>query len=169
MAEKKESKGRYSAILPLADDGVENIWVERLGGDRFRVLTIPFWAYNLSRDDIVECRPDEDGIGLFVERVLGKSGNRTVRVAFKGPQKINHPAAVALREDLRRRGLLFEVFSPRVISVNVPSEAEYKALLERLETIPSDAEMIWEDGDPNPGKAMDGGDVPGHETPGGSP
>jgi Domain of unknown function (DUF4265) len=148
-----------SAILVLEDGDTENIWVRKIKKNQYEVLTIPFWAYNLSRGDIVECGTDEDGEGLFIEKVLKKSGNRTVRIAFKAKEGLDHPEALKLIRYLRDHKLLFEGFEPRLLSVNVPSESAYRQLIKRLEAVPKEAEMIWEDGDPNPRKNLDGSDV----------
>lgn len=148
---------RISATLMLArEPKMENIWVEKVCGHEYRTLTIPFFAYNLSRGDIVEGHPDEEGIGLFVERVLKKGGNRTVRVGFIGPGFLDHPAGVQLRNYLKEHGLDFEIFNPALLAINVPPEFDYNALGRRLYAIPKEAGAEWEDGDPQPGRNIDG-------------
>jgi hypothetical protein len=150
-----------SAILVLkGGKDVENIFVKRIRGRQYECRTIPFWAYNLSFQDIVECGPDEDGEGLFVNRVVKKSGNRTVRVGFKGEQRAGHPEAIMFREYLDENHLGYEFTKPNLFAINVPSEEAYRQLLARLETISPAANMIWEDGDPQPGVALDGSDLP---------
>ena len=154
------SRGKpVSAILVLAEGkDVENIWVRKIRSNQYEVRTIPFWAYNLSMGDVVACGPDEDGEGLFVQRVLKKSGNRTVRVGFKGSLAARHPDAVNFRDYLRRERLDWEFAEPNLFAISLPSEAAYKALLDRLRQIGPAAKMIWEDGDPQPGVNMDGSD-----------
>lgn len=150
-----------SAILPLqGGKDVENIFVKKKRGRQYECRTIPFWAYNLSFGDTVECGPDEDGEGLFVERVVKRAGNRTVRVGFKGPQRAEHPEAVKFREYLEKNHLGYEFTKPNLFAINVSSEEAYRQLIRRLKEISSDAAMVWEDGDPQPGVALDGSDIP---------
>lgn len=150
-----------SAILVLqGGKDVENIWVKKIRGKQYECRSIPFWAYNLSFGDFVECGADEDGEGLFLDRVLKKSGNRTVRTGFKGKQRANHPDAIAFREYLDEKRLGYEFTKPNLFAINVPSEESYRDLLSRLEKVSPDAEMMWEDGDPQPGVALDGSDLP---------
>jgi len=158
MKGKKLSEPQ-SAILSLAGNDNENIWVRKIKDDLYEVLTIPFWAYNLSLGDLVECHPDEDGIGLFIGKVVRKSGNRTVRIIFKHPLGLKHPEAIKLIEYLKQHGLRFETFHVRYISINMPSEDAYQDLLKHLEEISEEAGMIWEDGDPEPKKNLDASDV----------
>ena len=157
MPKEERAPQRISATLALArPPKMENIWVQKASGKRYETLTIPFFAYNLSRGDIVECRPDEDGIGLFVEKVLKKSGNRTVRVGFTGTGYLDHPEAVKLRNYLREHGLRYEIFKPALLAINVPSQADYDALVAQLNAVSKAAGMEWEDGDPQPERNMDG-------------
>jgi hypothetical protein len=147
---------RVSALLVLeGGKDVENLFVRKVGGAKCEVLSIPFWAYNISYGDTVECHPDEDGEGLFIEKVLEKSGNRTVRIMFKGPNHAKHPAADDLKDYFKKHQLHFEYKSPLLFAVNVPSEAEYLELVKTLERVPPSAEMIWEDGDPQPKRNID--------------
>jgi len=147
-----------SATLVLAGSKkVENILVRRKRAPRWENLTIPFFAYNLSLGDIVECHPDEEGIGLFVEKVLRKSGNRTVRVGFAVDGYLDHPEGLKLKKYLRAHGLRFEIFKPALIAINVPPDFDYDVLASRLNAIHRSASIEWEDGDPQPARNLDGG------------
>ncbi len=108
-----------------------------------------------------ECHPDEEGEGFFIEKVIAKSGNRTVRIVFMAPERLQHPEALKLLDYLSKHQLLYEIFKPRMLAVNIPSDAEYEALIHLLEAMPKDAQVIWEDGSPNPTKNLDGSDVAG--------
>jgi len=162
MPNKGKTAEPVSATMALAGPPkMENIWVRKLRGPRYENLTVPFFAYNLSLGDIVECRPDEDGIGLFIEKVLKKSGNRTVRVGFVGEGYLDHPEGVKLRKYLRKHGLRYEIFKPALLAINVPPDFDYDALAARLNAVPKDAGMEWEDGDPQPNRNLDGSRVKG--------
>ena len=69
----------------LNEDGsaeVETIWATHLDGDRYKLDNSPFYAYGVSWEDVVLAPfSEQEGIAVF-ERVVVKSGNRTVRIAF---------------------------------------------------------------------------------------
>jgi hypothetical protein len=160
--EKSNRSDEVSALLTLhGGKDVENIWVRPRRGKVFQVRTVPFWAYNLSLDDFVECEPDEDGEGLFIKSVVKKSGNRTVRVAFQGKKGVGHAEGVKLRDYYKKHKLKYEIFEPAMFAINVPSDEEYEMLVKRLDEVPESAQMIWEDGDPQPRRNLDGSYVKG--------
>ncbi len=155
---RKENEPVRALVSLYGDENVESIWVRKVHGRKYKVCTIPFHAYNMSLGDIVQCVPDEDGIGLDVDRVLEKSGNRTVRVAFKAAEGGGHPEAVRFKHWLQRNKIEFDYNDIRLFSINVPSDDVYNKIQKRLKDIPKSAEMVWEDGDPQPGVNIDGTD-----------
>jgi hypothetical protein len=156
----KASSTPVQAVFVLWNDHpaeIESIWLKRVGPNRWEVLTVPFFAYNLSRGDIVDCHPDEDGIGRFVGNVLMKSGHRTVRVAFWAPLGVKHPAARSLVKEVRKAKWTHETFGPRLIAIDCPSDADYEKLQALLRKVPKTAKMKWEDGDPQEARLGVGG------------
>ena len=145
-------------VVLYGGKSVESFWVKKIRGRQYEVCTIPFFAYNVSLGDIVRCAPDEDGEGLFVERVLKKSGNRTVRIAFKAVEGGRHPEALKFRQWLQRNKHDFDYNDIRLFSINVPSDEVYARIQARLKKINESAQMVWEDGDPQPGVNLDGTD-----------
>lgn len=125
-----------------ADDGeVETPWAIPLGGDLYRLDNIPFFAYGLSADDIVEALPDTDGFPMF-RRVVRKSGNRTVRIILPESSDIE-PAPTVLAE-LRELGCTFEGLSEKLICINVPQSLLLELVTARLMQF----EVEWEYADP---------------------
>ena len=58
------------------------LWAEPLGASRYRVESCPFFAYGISRDDVVHAL---DGAGEEAPRlddVVEKGGHRTLRLAL---------------------------------------------------------------------------------------
>jgi uncharacterized protein DUF4265 len=152
----KESKPVHATVVLHGGKHAESLWVRKIRGMTYRNASIPFHAYNLSLGDIVLGRRDEDGEGLFVDRVLEKSGNRTVRVAFKAPEGVNHPEAQRFKEFLRQNGFRWDYNRVNLFSINIPSQEAYDLLQERLKEIPPSAQMISEDADPQPERNLDG-------------
>jgi hypothetical protein len=64
--------------------GGESIWARDLGGARYRIENVPFYAYNLNFYDVVEARALGPELKPSVMRVLERSGHQTVRVNFDG-------------------------------------------------------------------------------------
>jgi Domain of unknown function (DUF4265) len=70
------------------DDGsanVETLWGYDLGDDRYRLDNSPFYAYSVSVGDVVLAPVDPDEGRPTYQKVLEKSGNRTVRVILDPP------------------------------------------------------------------------------------
>src|SRR5437763_14595849 len=60
------------------DIGYENLWADELGKRRYRIESIPFFIYGVSRHDVVTASPDEEG-RLQFGKVVERTGNRTLR------------------------------------------------------------------------------------------
>jgi hypothetical protein len=150
---------------------VETLWARRIGPERYRIDNIPFFVYGVSLGDVVEARwreedlrphrgapegreqaqideRDEDegdeeyGFPYFV-RVLEKSGNRTLRVAFSDYPLDDRRAAPTLVR-LRQLGCSSEGFPPRLLTVNVPPAVPLDTVMAYL----ASAGLKWENGDP---------------------
>jgi hypothetical protein len=98
---------------------------------------------------------DKDWQPLFVAKVQKKSGNRTIRIAFKAEAGGRHPEACKLVRFFKRNRIDYEFNHIRLFAVNITSAAERTQLVRFLEKIPKSAQMIWEDGDPEPGMSLD--------------
>jgi hypothetical protein len=68
------------------------MWAEPLGGDRYRLQNVPFYAYGLSFDDVVSAR--QIGGQLFVQDVVERGGHSTYRIF--------------LSQDVKRGGAVFK-------------------------------------------------------------
>ncbi len=109
---------------------VENIWVEAVSDGHFRVDNLPFFAMDVSLDDIVAGRIDEDGRFAF-ERVVARAGAATVRLIVRELGDVD-----AVIEELVTVGCVAEALSPtfwpRLISVSIPPEIPYDRLRDVL-------------------------------------
>ena len=57
---------------------VETPWATDLGNGRYRLENCPFYAYNLAFGDIVKASFSEAEEALVFEKVVGKSGHKSV-------------------------------------------------------------------------------------------
>ena len=129
-------------VLLQEDDNVETLWAERVGPDRYRIENSPFWAYGVSWRDIVEARPDADGMLTFV-RVLEKSGHRTVRLILKPPAN-ESPNSQAILDGVVALGASYEGMNPGYLSIDIPPDIELVRIAEYLTA----SGQQWEHADP---------------------
>ncbi len=123
---------------------VETLWATRLGGDRYRLDNCPFCAYSVSWEDIVLAPwSKEEGFPTF-ERVLEKSGNRTVRVIFKPPLEAGNESDRIL-QGLIDRGCSCERATHSYVSINIPPGVELEVIMTYL----VDCDANWESADPS--------------------
>lgn len=138
------------------DEMVETVWVEALGGDRYRLANIPFFAYGVSMGDVVEARwrpedlderdeDDEDsepyGFPYFVG-VLERAGHATLRLA--ADHSIDDEAVEVLRATLCALGCRVEGLPPRLLAIDVPPTQA----LDDVQALLAASGLAWENGDP---------------------
>src|SRR5688500_6522888 len=142
----KELSGSKVLFRIPNDDGssdVETMWATHLGEDKYRLDNSPFWAYGVSWEDVVLAPfSEEEGHPTF-QRVVSKSGNRTVRVVLE-PLLEDGNESDMLVKGLVALGCSYEGASRRYISVNVPASVPLGEVRNYL--IEQDA--TWEHADP---------------------
>lgn len=112
--------------------GGEAIWATLLGGNRYRIENVPFYAYNLNYGDVVEAVASAPDRKPSVMRVVERSGHRTLRVFFE--------EAVEENERLRRLKSLadfhvtFERCNDRYFALDLEPAADLDAVRDRLDS-----------------------------------
>lgn len=104
----------------------EGVWASPVSGNLYRIDNIPFYARNLSCDDIVQVR--QSGEVYLLDRVVELSTNSTIRVIIydlKSEQDI--------RSRLKSLGCAIEgIGIPGMIALNVPKD-NLSSVIEFLE------------------------------------
>lgn len=141
----------YEALLvkvlinSVGDDGLtdsETLWAHSLGEGCYRLANLPFYAYDLSLDDIIKAPIDEStGLPTF-EKILNKSGNRTLRVILDPPAVAGEKSHQVL-EDLIKIGCSVERASLTYAAINVPVEVALGSVV----TLLNNALVKWERAD----------------------
>lgn len=132
----------YIKIGIRDDDGdVETLWTVALGGSLYRIDNSPFFAYRISAGDEVEVLPEADGF-LFFNRVVRKSGHRTVRVMLSESAEIE-PGPTLLTK-MKCLGCTYEGAYNKLISIDVPPAVSLDSVTEHL----TDMGLEWEYADP---------------------
>jgi hypothetical protein len=130
----------------LEDDGsanVETLWARDLGSDKYRLENSPFFAYSVSWEDIVYAPYSaEEGFPTF-QRVVSKSGNRTIRVVLAEPAHPGNDGDLLL-QGLVDLGCSYEGMNSRLISINLPPETE----MMRVRRYLIERDVDWEHADP---------------------
>jgi uncharacterized protein DUF4265 len=117
----------------------ESLWATPVGGGRFKIDNIPFYAKNLSCGDIIEASPE--GEAYVFRRVIRPSENSTIRVVI-------HDLAdeSGVRNDLTSLGCSIEgTGTPGLIAVNVP-KTSIENVLDVLENAFADEKLDFEEG-----------------------
>jgi hypothetical protein len=125
------------------------IWAEPLGSSRYRVESCPFFAYGLSRDDVV--RADESaGDAPRLEDVMDKGGHRTLRMALDPSAELSDRPVQAMLERLLEMGCTHEALRPKIVAIDLPPEVDVGAVAELLQASTRDGLIVWEWADPRP-------------------
>jgi len=139
------SEQPYAKIVltTVADDGtsVETPWAVALGSNLYRLSNVPFYAYGVSLEDIVEATVGPDDPRPHFRRVVEKSGNRTVRVVAE-----DGTSAVAqeVLDGVARLGCDWEGATPSYICINIPPAAHLEDVVAFLKS----TGLTWEHADP---------------------
>jgi hypothetical protein len=117
----------------------EGLWAIPMGDGRFKLDNIPFYAKNLSCDDIVEARVD--GNDYVLTRVVDPSENSTIRVVIYDLADENR-----VRNELSAAGCSIEgTGTPGLIAVNVP-KTSLESILDFLGKAFVDEKLDFEEG-----------------------
>ena len=133
---------RQVKVLLQEDENIETLWADPVGPHLYRLDNCPFWAYGVSWRDIVEARPDPDGM-LRMVRVVEKAGHRTVRVIFD-PGVDEDPPAQSVLDGVVTLGCTYEGMNPKYIVIDLPPEVDLMVIAEYL----TGAGVTWEHADP---------------------
>jgi hypothetical protein len=122
------------------------LWAEPLGSGRYRVESCPFFAYGISRDDVV--RAADEGASPQFDEVVEKSGHRTLRLALDPAEELSSPVVQRLLGQLIERGCTHELLRPKLVAIDLPPEADVAAVAGLLEDAARGGAILWEWADP---------------------
>lgn len=150
--ELTEGLVRIRVAVEGAEGGPEHdwIWAEPLGSGRFRVESCPFFAYGISRNDVVGASEARGEDPPAFQHVFAKSGHRTLRFALDPAVDLSGPEIQALLERLLELGCTHEALRPKIVAVDLPPEADVAAVAGLLQRYADDGRLLWEWADPRP-------------------
>jgi uncharacterized protein DUF4265 len=126
------------------------LWAEPLGSGRYRVESCAFFAYGLSRDDVVRAVEVPGDEAPRVEDVVEKGGHRTLRLALDPRTELADAAVQGLLERLLEMGCTHETLRPKLVAIDLPPEVEVASVVELLQSLVDDGVILWEWADPRP-------------------
>jgi hypothetical protein len=118
----------FIAYLDLKDNPqVESVWAEKVGNN-YRIVNIPFFAYNLAYGDIVAANTETDG-NLWFDELITASGHSTIQLIIMDDKvKVSD-----IGEQLVKLGCDWEgSHIPTYMSIDVPADLSYKPIREFL-------------------------------------
>ena len=118
----------------------ESLWAVP-HGDSFRLDNIPFFAKDVSSDDLVDATPDDEG-QLWFRVVRARGGHSTFRLLVDNPNQVSR-----WRAKLREMGCSSEQdLIPNLIAVDVPPEVDFGSVWTVLSTGEDAGELDIEEG-----------------------
>jgi Domain of unknown function (DUF4265) len=126
------------------------LWAEPLGSGRFRIESCPFFAYGISRDDVVRTAEEKGDEAPRLEEVVERGGHRTLRVALDSKVELTDAAVQGLLERLLEMGCTHETLRPKLVALDVPPVVDVTIVVELLQALADDATVVWEWADPRP-------------------
>jgi len=145
MSESSEPNAKV-LFRVQSEDGtaeVETLWAFALRSDKYKIDNLPFFAYGISAEDVVFAPFDHDEQFPTFQKVISKSGNRTIRIIFDLPYESGNESE-ALVSRLVALGCDFEGANKRYVVINIPATVDLDTVVERV----NDAGVSWEYADP---------------------
>jgi hypothetical protein len=128
----------------------DSVWAEPLGSERYRVESCPFFAYGISRDDVVRAADAPGDGGPFLDEVLEKGGHRTLRLTLGPSVELRSAPVQRILERLIDLGCTHELLRPRMVAIDLPPEVDLEVAAELLQEAAKAGALSWEWADPRP-------------------
>lgn len=105
----------------------ESLWIDSLDNDEYQIKNIPFFAPNISYDDIIKVEND-DGI-LYFEEIVRTSEHSTIQVVI-----FKHESIDAIIENIESLKCSWEgMHNQKLIAIDVPQDVNYSGIKNYLD------------------------------------
>ncbi|MCD2223372.1 DUF4265 domain-containing protein [Listeria cossartiae] len=118
----------------------ESLWAERLSSGNYKIKNIPFYAKEVSFNDVISIRVGSEGEFLF-HKIVRYSGNNTLRIVFFDENVIKRRL-----NKLAGLGCSWECMNATFYSVNIPTGPSFKKVIQYLEKAYVREELDYEYG-----------------------
>jgi hypothetical protein len=109
----------------------ESMWAKHVGGHRYEVRNIPFYAYGLSFYDVVEAIAPSPADKPVIRRVVEPGGHRTLRVMFT--DAVPRAERGDLLATLNVHRAYFENADGKLYAIDVEPGGDYDLVREQLD------------------------------------
>ena len=106
----------------------ESLWADLVGPDQYRLRNVPFYAFDVSYDDVVETV--EEAGQLVFAIVIRRGGHSTYRLLVNKPHSDRFES---FWKPLAECGCTYEEGHRPLLAVDVPAEADIFEVYRRLE------------------------------------
>lgn len=131
MTDDEDSLTKVHIDLPHhGATGGESLWALPLGDDLYEIRNTPFHAYGLNWGDVVKAYSDDPELKPEVREVVGKSGNRTLRVIFE--EELNQERQDEILSSLQYLDLSWERANDRFVAIDVHPSSDYQAVCDKF-------------------------------------
>jgi hypothetical protein len=136
-------KVKFALTPDEAPEGIthESLWAFDLGDGHYRLDNTPFYCYGYSWRDIIAATPETPDDLPTVQRVVTKSGYRTIRIAYEANERELVQATLVRLQQL---GCSYEGAFGYLYSVDIPPGVDLSIACDILIA----AEITWEHADP---------------------
>ncbi len=127
---------------PADEQGMDSeaLWAERVSADTFRIRNSPFFAFDLSLDDVIRAEK-VDGDWHFRE-VVNRSGHSTYRAYLLEDRNIGDDDVQQAIEPITTLGAEVENANDRFFAIDIPPGKPIAAIYDLLEQ--TEATGLWE-------------------------
>lgn len=140
---REEHLVKITFVMPekerAEDVGAENLWAESLERGHFRLESIPFYFYGVSRGDTVDANR-ANGHLLF-QNVVARGGHSTYRVLIKDPAGTESSGFEAFWKRLSAIGCSYEPARHCWVAIDVPPKTDIYDVYELMEA--GKSEGVW--------------------------
>lgn len=108
---------------------IESVWANKVG-EYYRIDSIPFFAKNLSLNDLVEVDPEGDA--LYFSKLISESGWSTVQLVI-----MDKDHAQGVIDSIERMGLSWEGLGKdnQYLALGIPPTASYSEIKSVLDSL----------------------------------
>ncbi len=128
----------------------ENMWAEKIGGDRYRLRNSPFYVHGVSMGDVVFAEAEKDGRLVF-GGVSIRGGHSTYRIMLKSPAE--NSAFLKFWNPIEALGCRYEGVEGKLLAIDVPPSADIHEMYGLLEA--GEQADVWEFEEGHCGHAVD--------------
>lgn len=129
--------------FPIEGDEAETLWAISLGNNLYQLDNTPWLVYGLSWNDVIEAIIKEPNSLPIFQRIVRKSGNRTLRVILDSPSEVFSNSKFIL-DKLIELKCSYEGANRKYIGINVPPNIDLLVITNFL----TENDVLWEHADP---------------------